>query len=60
MHIIKAYGGAGVYKGTYVLKPYPNDNAWVLPIPDRELVFNEGVTVDNEKREVRTMIGNNN
>ena len=55
-----SYGGAGVYKGTYVLKPYPNDNAWVLPIPDRELVFNEGVTVDNEKREMRTMIGNNN
>jgi len=34
----------------YVLQPYGEDNAWVLPIPEEELVFNNGVMVDNPER----------
>lgn len=32
----------GVYDGSYTLKPYGQDNAWVLPIPDYEIIFDRG------------------
>ena len=38
------------YDRSYVLQPYGEDNAWVLPIPEEELVFNNGVMVDNPER----------
>ena len=43
----------GVYDGSYTLKPYGQDNAWVLPIPDYEIIFDRGAMVDNDKRESR-------
>ena len=43
----------GTYDRSYVLKPYGEDNAWVLPIPTDELVFNEGVMKNNPERTVR-------
>ena len=43
----------GVYDGSYTLKPYGQDNAWVLPIPDYEIIFDRGTMVDNDKRESR-------
>lgn len=43
----------GVYDGSYTLKPYGQDNAWVLPIPDYEIIFDRGTMVDNDKREPR-------
>ena len=43
----------GVYDGSYTLKPYGQDNAWVLPIPDYEIIFDRGAMVDNDKREPR-------
>ena len=46
----KAYDKNGVYEGVYVLKPYGEDPAWVLPIPGYEIVYNQGVLVDNPER----------
>lgn len=46
-------GTQGVYEGSYTLKPYGEDPAWVLPIPGYEIVYNEGVLVDNPERIVR-------
>ena len=43
----------GVYDGSYTLKPCGQDNAWVLPIPDYEIIFDRGTMVDNDKREPR-------
>ena len=54
------YQGPGIYKGTYLLKEYGQDNAWVMPIPDSELEFNEGLMIDNPKREERPMLGQTN
>ncbi len=43
----------GIYDGTYILKPYGEDNAWMLPIPDYEIEFDQGAMVDNPVREDR-------
>ena len=40
----------GVYDGSYTLKPYGEDNAWVLPLPDYEVIFNEGKLENNPSR----------
>ena len=32
--------GMGVYEGEYVLKPYGEDAAWLMPIPDYEITYN--------------------
>ena len=48
----------GVYDGSYTLKPYGEDNAWVLPIPDYEIIFDQGAMVDNDKRVPREKNGN--
>ena len=49
----------GVYDGSYVLKAFGEDDAWVLPIPDYEIVFDQGAMVDNAKRVPRKKIGIN-
>ena len=42
--------------GKYVLKPYPEDKeAYVLPLPDYAVLFNEGVLVQNPTRPERTI-----
>ena len=38
----------GVYDGSYTLQPYGEDNAWVLPIPDYEIIFDQGVMINND------------
>ncbi|WP_455510042.1 RagB/SusD family nutrient uptake outer membrane protein [Butyricimonas paravirosa] len=40
----------GVLEGDYVLKPYGEDPAWVLPIPGYEIVYNQGNLIDNPQR----------
>lgn len=43
--------------GQYVLKPYPEDKAaYVMPLPDYAVLFNEGVLVQNPERPVRTLL----
>lgn len=44
------------YQGEYVLKPYGEDPAWVLPLPGYEIVYNQGVLVDNPERTKRPLI----
>lgn len=48
-----ASSGPGIPSGSYTLKPYGQDNAWVLPLPADDVVFNEGVLKDNPEREER-------
>lgn len=48
-----SYGEKAPLDRIYTLKPYGEDNAWVLPIPPEELVFNNGVLIDNPPREDR-------
>ena len=48
----------GVYDGSYVLKAFGEEQAWVLPIPDYEIIFNQGAMVDNPKRVTRVKMGN--
>ena len=48
-----SYGENAPLDRIYTLKPYGEDNAWVLPIPPEELVFNNGVLIDNPPREDR-------
>lgn len=43
-------GSLGVFVGTYVLKPYGEDPAWVMPIPADEIVYNKGNLIDNPER----------
>lgn len=50
-----AEGTMGVYEGSYTLKPYGEDPAWVLPIPSYEIVYNQGALVDNPQREKREL-----
>lgn len=46
-------GSEGVYEGSYTLKPYGEDPAWVLPIPNYEIVYNKGILIDNPERQKR-------
>lgn len=46
-------GATGGLEGIWTLKPYGEDPAWVLPLPEREIIFNEGALVDNPQREDR-------
>lgn len=48
-----ATGGAGVLMGSYVLKPYGQDAAWMLPIPQYEISYNQGAMKQNEERPER-------
>lgn len=43
----------GIYAGSYVLKPYGEDNAWVMPIPAYEIEFDQGEMLDNPTRDDR-------
>ena len=36
------YTGDNNYSGYYVLKPYGEDDGWILPFPDDEITFNDG------------------
>ena len=45
--------GMGVYEGEYVLKPYGEDAAWLMPIPDYEITYNKGEMKQNDEREER-------
>ena len=50
---------SGMIVGSYILKAYGEDNAWVLPIPRYELIFNneEGnVLIDNPERAERVKL----
>ena len=49
------YDKNGVLEGDYVLKPYGEDPAWVLPIPGYEIVYNQGNLVDNPQRVEREL-----
>lgn len=49
------YDKNGVLEGDYVLKPYGEDPAWVLPIPGYEIVYNQGNLVDNPERVEREL-----
>ena len=51
----ETYDKNGVLEGDYVLKPYGEDPAWVLPIPGYEIVYNQGNLVDNPQREEREL-----
>ena len=46
----------GIPNGTYRLKRYEEERAYVLPIPGYEIVFNRGELVDNPEREDREAI----
>ena len=48
-------GIEAVYEGSYTLKPYGEDPAWVLPIPGYEIIYNHGALVDNPERQKREM-----
>lgn len=48
----------GVYDGSYTLQPYGEDNAWMLPIPDYEIIFDQGVMINNDKRVARAKDAN--
>ena len=50
-----AYNIKGKLEGDYVLKPYGEDPAWVLPIPGYEIVYNQGNLVDNPQRVEREL-----
>ena len=50
-----AYDIKGKLEGDYVLKPYGEDPAWVLPIPGYEIVYNQGNLVDNPQRVEREL-----
>lgn len=43
------------YRGYYRLKPYPEDNAYVLPIPNYAIIFNDGMLKPNATRENRML-----
>lgn len=47
--------GPGVATLSSTLKPFGEDNAWVLPLPADEIIFNEGLLIDNPAREVREL-----
>ena len=50
---------SGMIVGSYILKAYGEDNAWVLPIPRYELIFNneEGnILIDNPERAERVKL----
>ena len=49
------YDKKGMLEGDYVLKPYGEDPAWVLPIPGYEIVYNQGNLVDNPQRVEREL-----
>jgi ragB/susD domain protein len=51
----ETYDKNGIREGNYVLKPYGEDPAWVLPIPGYEIVYNQGNLVDNPERESRKL-----
>lgn len=51
----ETYDKNGVLEGDYVLKPYGEDPAWVLPIPGYEIVYNQGNLVDNPQRVEREL-----
>ena len=51
----ETYDKNGVLEGDYVLKPYGEDPAWVLPIPGYEIVYNQGNLVDNPQRVERKL-----
>ena len=36
-----------------MLKPYGEDNAWVMPIPAYEIEFDQGEMLDNPTRDDR-------
>ena len=48
-------GVTGTNNGYYVLNPYGEDAAWVLPIPNYEISFNQGNMVDNAARPERSL-----
>ena len=48
-----SFSSSSIYERSYILDPYGEDHAWVLPIPEEEIVFNEGVMVDNPERKER-------
>ena len=50
-----AYDIKGKLEGDYVLKPYGEDPAWVLPIPGYEIVYNQDNLVDNPQRVEREL-----
>ena len=43
------YTGNNRYAGYYVLKPYGEDDGWILPLPEDEIIFNDGA-LDNPAR----------
>lgn len=53
LYISNNHSPAPSEMGENVLEGYPNDNAWVLPIPDYAIIFNEGVLEQNDKRKER-------
>ena len=53
--LISVFDKNGVLEGDYVLKPYGEDPAWVLPIPGYEIVYNQGNLVDNPQRVEREL-----
>ena len=50
------FGGVAVYEGEYLLKPYGEDAAWVMPIPDYEITYNKGEMKPNEERVDREVL----
>lgn len=49
------YDKEGVLEGSYVLHPYGEDPAWVLPIPGYEIEFNQGAMINNPERTSRKL-----
>lgn len=50
-----ATGSAGPLMGSYVLKAYGQDAAWMLPIPQYEISYNKGEMKQNEERPERML-----
>ena len=56
---IKSSVSEGFFRkvGKYVLKPYPEDKAaYVLPLPDYAVLFNEGMLEQNPERPARSLL----
>lgn len=49
------YDKNSVLEGNYVLQPYGEDPAWVLPIPGYEIIYNQGALVNNPERKSRKL-----
>ncbi|WP_065218763.1 MULTISPECIES: RagB/SusD family nutrient uptake outer membrane protein [Butyricimonas] len=59
VHTVYSYSGlntGGNVAGHYVLKPYGEDEGWIMPFPENQITFGEGA-LENPDRPEREMAG---